>query len=55
LRQAQLTMLNLYDPASQALSPRGLKLIKPQQADDKEQSRLHPRYWACFTLSGDWR
>lgn len=55
LRQAQLTMLNHYDPAKQALSPRGLKLIKPQQADDKEQSRLHPRYWACFTLSGDWR
>lgn len=55
LRQAQLSMLERYDPAKQVLRARGLKLVKPQPAGPKVPSRLQPLYWACFTLSGDWR
>jgi len=52
LRQAQLTMLKEYDPATQTLE-RGLKSAEPQSAERKQ--RLPPYYWAAFVLSGDWR
>ena len=54
LRQAQLTMLNQYDPAKQALQPRGLKLVNPKQPDSSSKG-LQPFYWAAFFLSGDYR
>ena len=54
LRQAQLTMLNQYDPAKQALQPRGLKLVNPKQPDSSSKG-LQPFYWAAFVLSGDYR
>ncbi len=54
LRQAQLSMLNRYDPAKQSLQSRGLKLVNPGQAE-KASDRLQPFYWASFFLSGDWQ
>lgn len=54
LRQAQLSMLNRYDPAKQSLQSRGLKLVNPGQAE-KANDRLQPFYWASFFLSGDWQ
>ena len=54
LRQAQLTMLNDYDPAKQSLRPRGLKIVNSKQPDNSSE-RLQPFYWASFFLSGDRR
>ncbi|RLS74325.1 MAG: CHAT domain-containing protein [Planctomycetota bacterium] len=54
LRQAQLAMLNYYDPNSRVLAARGLSLINPKQ-DPEANQRLAPYYWASFVLSGDWR
>ena len=54
LRQAQLTMLNDYDPAKQSLRPRGLKIVNSKQPDTSSE-RLQPFYWASFFLSGDRR
>jgi CHAT domain-containing protein len=46
LRAAQLWALN-----NPALVPRGAEA----PADARGPTRLPPRYWAAFTLSGDWR
>ncbi len=54
LRQAQLTMLQRYDPGRRELRPRGLTLLRPDQPAE-ESSRLSPYFWAAFVLGGDWR
>ena len=51
LRQAQLTMLESYDRQTGSL--RGLKIASPQTSRLPRQ--LPPKYWAAFTLCGDWR
>ncbi len=55
LRQAQLTMLNRYDPRRRELQQRGLKLLNSSSNPKSEPTRLAPFYWAAFVLSGDWR
>ena len=45
LREAQLYVLNNPDAI------RGASL----EPDDQNQPRVSPRFWAAFTLSGDWR
>jgi len=54
LRQAQLTMLNHYDPKLRKLRPRGLKRGNAEKVTT-ESRRLPPFYWGAFALSGDWR
>jgi CHAT domain-containing protein len=63
LRQAQLAMLRDYDPKEGVLK-RGLGAksaaigdrVKPvDQSAASPAQRLHPRFWAAFQLSGDWR
>jgi CHAT domain-containing protein len=53
LRQAQLALLERYDPRSRQLRPRGLTL--DPGSDAHRPLRLSPYYWAPFVLSGDWR
>lgn len=58
LRNAQLSLLNTQD--SQASSRRGLgrdkvRVDSTASSADQNVERLHPRYWAAFQLSGDWR
>ncbi len=63
IREAQLTMLDRYDPQNGQL--RGLGSTPIRRDPDKTDSgtpdtsnpkqRLSPRYWAAFQLSGDWR
>ena len=63
LRQAQLAMLNHYDPKSHVLRGAGgpLPLIRRNFADSRSEgkeksiSRTPPVYWAAFVLSGDWQ
>ncbi len=60
LRQAQLTMLRRYDPKSHQLRSLGTSSaqVGPKAATEAGQphsTRLHPRFWAAFQLSGDWR
>jgi CHAT domain-containing protein len=52
LRQAQLTMLDRYDPRASALQSRGLVLIGKTPVE-RAAARLAPYYWAAFVLSGD--
>ena len=52
LRQAQLTMLEQYDPKGKNLRARGLKLVDLEKS---KLRRLPPYYWAPFCLSGEWR
>lgn len=54
LRQAQLAMIEHYDPKNQTLRDRGLKLLN-QPAGPEADKRLSPYFWAAFTLGGDWR
>ena len=54
LRQAQLAMIEHYDPKKQTLRDRGLKLLN-QPAGPEADKRLSPYFWAAFTLGGDWR
>ena len=57
LREAQLWMLNTPG-AAQSSIVRGqvVRLKKPAvDATAREGKRTHPRYWAAFMLSGDWR
>lgn len=54
LRQAQLTMLNQYDPTKKTLLPRGLDAVEGRVSDLKDK-RLLPFFWAAFVLSGDWQ
>ena len=59
LRQAQLKMLNKYNPKAKQFASRGtvlkLKPTDPKPADTSTSSRCPPFYWAAFVLSGDWR
>jgi CHAT domain-containing protein len=63
LRQAQLAMLNDYDPEKQQLRGAGEavsidpKKLSKSGIESKEQStsRTPPLHWAAFVLSGDWR
>jgi CHAT domain-containing protein len=59
LRQAQLTMMRKYDPATKRLrGPGPVKPIDRQKlaaARDKLREPLPPLYWAGFVLTGDWR
>jgi CHAT domain-containing protein len=62
LRQAQLTMLLGYEPATRRLRagfderPIDEKALQAARAALKPgQRRLSPEYWAAFVLSGDWR
>ena len=63
LRQAQLAMLNHYDPKSKSLRGAGgtvavdSEKLTGSQKEGKESSaqRTPPVYWAAFVLSGDWR
>lgn len=52
LRQAQLTLLQQYNPREGGL--RGVARVRDPRAA-KPSEALPPRYWAAFTLSGDWR
>jgi CHAT domain-containing protein/Tfp pilus assembly protein PilF len=54
LRQAQLEMLNHYDPNTKKIAngSRGLQLDAESSTTN---GRLSPKYWAAFDLSGDWR
>ncbi len=54
LRQAQLEMLDRYDPHAQKLVDRGRGIELDTPVTDGN-GRLSPRYWAAFELSGDWR
>ncbi|MFP6750919.1 MAG: CHAT domain-containing protein, partial [Pirellulaceae bacterium] len=57
LREAQLWMLNTPG-AAQSSIVRGqvVRLKKPAvDAPSRNGKRTHPRYWAAFMLSGDWR
>ena len=54
LRQAQITMLDQYDPALRKLQPRGISRVATGSPDLVEK-RLTPYFWAAFVLSGDWR
>ena len=55
LREAQLWMLN--NPAS--IRGSIVRLKKPPKdtspKPDNTTDRTNPRFWAAFTLSGDWR
>ncbi|MEK6247718.1 MAG: CHAT domain-containing protein, partial [Planctomycetales bacterium] len=53
LRQAQLTILNRYDPKSGSLRERGLVLGDKKQTVSGTGTPAY--YWAAFVLSGDWR
>lgn len=57
LRQAQLAILNRYDPKTGLL--RGLAIEPNNAADLRSQASGHkplaPFYWAAFVVSGDWR
>lgn len=62
LREAQLTMLNHYNPDNNRLDraqPVEMKLVpkkEPKSSGSTDRSkRLSPKYWAAFQLSGDWR
>lgn len=58
LRQAQLTMLERYDPSEGQLRGLGDKPIRHKSDganDEPSVKRLSPLYWAAFQLSGDWR
>jgi CHAT domain-containing protein len=64
LREAQLAMLQHYDPRTKQLvhrAPdlgRGAVEVDSPAADadqTKTHGRLSPKYWAAFELSGDWR
>lgn len=52
LRQAQLTVLRSYDPASGVL--RGLT-VKPPKSSEPKAPGSAPLYWGAFVLSGDWK
>jgi CHAT domain-containing protein len=63
LRQAQLAMLNGYDPKTNSLrgggetvnvDPKKLAQL-PQGGQNVPSQRTPPSYWAAFVLSGDWR
>jgi CHAT domain-containing protein len=54
LRQAQIKMIDQYDPKNQTMRDRGIKLLKPTE-DSQTDKRLSPYFWAAFTISGDWR
>ena len=51
LRQAQLTMLHRYDPATGKLRPATSNTNDPADSSGS----LPPWYWSAFVLSGDWR
>ena len=61
LREAQLTMPRSYDPKSgqltRSLGTKSEKVDPNKKPDpaDTTATRLDPRYWAAFQLSGDWR
>ena len=62
IREAQLTMLNRYDPKTGQVRGLGSQPVKRDLNQDNlrspnpiEKMRLAPRYWAAFQLSGDWR
>lgn len=60
LREAQLSMLRSYDPDSGDLE-RSLGSVSVEvnisnaETVEPSGSRLQPKYWAAFQLSGDWR
>jgi CHAT domain-containing protein/Tfp pilus assembly protein PilF len=54
LRQAQLEMLQRYDPKTKKLVDRGRGLELDAESPTISV-RLSPKYWAAFELSGDWR
>lgn len=61
LRQAQLAVLRNYDPDTGEMWGLGTKTVimgeagVPKNDKPKSDKRLHPRFWAAFQLSGDWR
>lgn len=55
LRQAQLAMLDDYDPESQKLKLRGLRFANRPEKREAPTTRLPPYFWAAFVLSGDWQ
>lgn len=60
LREAQLWMLNNPESIEGSIERGTLVRLKkpPKEASpkpDKTSKRTDPRFWAAFTLSGDWR
>ena len=61
LRQAQLTMLESFDPGEGLVRGTIGKLPgktannPPSETRNRQSARVPPRYWAAFVLSGDWR
>jgi CHAT domain-containing protein len=59
LRQAQLAMLERYDPVNGTLRGPGEHRPVERPVKPKDEAgpgkRLPPFYWAAFVLSGDWR
>jgi CHAT domain-containing protein len=52
LREAQLWVLHHPQEMAKAAATRGGTLV---ESGTDPRSRTSPRYWAAFTLSGDWR
>ena len=62
LRDAQLWMLNNPIVASTTsrgepieVDPKKIKKAEASVEPGNKNQRTHPRYWAAFMLSGDWR
>ena len=57
LREAQLWMLNTPGSAQGSIVRGQLVRLKKPAKDATVQpgKRTHPRYWAAFMFSGDWR
>ncbi len=54
LRQAQIEMLRRYDLHTQKITGQNRGLDLDLSSPDPH-TRLSPKYWAAFELSGDWR
>ena len=54
LRNAQLTILNRYDPSTRDLRLRRASIV-PDSRSTTGTGRCPPRYRAASVLSGDWR
>ena len=54
LRQAQLKMIQSYEPSTGVVRGLGKKLVEIDRTTEGN-STLSPFYWASFQLNGDWR